>query len=184
MSFRFSANSFQQFPLRVRSWIFLYKPFPFFQKNYLFMKKLIDASIDWSKSFSLRPITLSAVLLFSIVLFSTKIYSQLAPVNPPAGGFRIDGGLKANTPSSNEGDWVFGSGGTGDSVVSYNGIPFNTTTTKFIRDAFNSASDQIFTGSSFSDNPNSWKWTTGSATNKCDINNAMFLATTSATNKW
>ncbi|HXR81700.1 MAG TPA: hypothetical protein VN763_12310, partial [Saprospiraceae bacterium] len=62
--------------------------------------------------------------------------------------------------------------------------PINPTTTKFVRDSYDNAADLIFTGSSFGDNPNDWKWTASKATAKCDINNAMFHSTTSATQKW
>jgi hypothetical protein len=155
------------------------------------MKKFINFSAVCLLHFFLRRKTLAAFLLIAILFVSTKTFSQLAPVNPPTGGFRIEGGLKANTPTLHEGDWVYGAGGTGDSVIRYNGIPFNSTTTKLIRDPYSSSSDMIFSGSSFSDNPNTptsgsggWKWTSGTATNKCDINNALFFSTTSANNKW
>ena len=52
--------------------------------------------------------SMSMLLLLSILLiFSTTSYAQVAPVNPPSGGFNINGGLKANT---SVGDWVKGTG--------------------------------------------------------------------------
>src|SRR5258708_5652496 len=117
---------------------------PLYKNNNPFMKKSANLFAKDHQNM-LRLLSLPVILLCSI-LFSTKSYAQLAPVSPPTGGFRIDGGLKANTPTAHEGDWVFGAGGTGDSVISYNGIPFNSTTTKFIRDSFNSNADMIFSG--------------------------------------
>ena len=139
-----------------------------------------------SQKFSLRPISLLAILLFSILFFSTKTFAQWpgnAPVNPPADSFRIDGTLKANTAV---GDWVQGTGTGGYVIQQVSGVwqPVNSSTTTFIRDDYNSTSDLIFSGSGFSDNPNNWKWTTGKATNKCDISTSMFHLTSSSNSKW
>ncbi|MET0946603.1 MAG: hypothetical protein ABWY22_14440, partial [Flavobacterium sp.] len=125
-----------------------------------------------------------------IFLVSSNSFAQnwppIAPVNPPSGGFNIDGRAKVN---SSYGDWTQGtlSSETGGYVLqpgSPNWSGINGSTTKFIRDEYNNTSDKIFSGSAFSDDPNVWKWTLGKATNKCDINTAIFHATTSSTSKW
>ena len=200
MFFQFTGDSFDLFLLPAKSRGFLGRTRSFLLSNKnLFsstkqkqqtMKKSTNHFADSHRN-HLRLLRLPVILSCIIVFFSTQAVAQLAPVNPPTGGFRIDGGLKANTLTLHEGDWVYGAGGTGDSVISYGGIPFNATTTKLIRDQYNSSSDLIFSGSSFSDNPNTpasgsggWKWTSGTASNKCDINNALFFSTTSANNKW
>jgi hypothetical protein len=115
---------------------------------------------------------MSMLLLLSILLiFSTTSYAQVAPVNPPSGGFNINGGLKANT---SVGDWVKGTG-TGGFVLNDDGSAPNTATTGLQRDAYNSGSDFIFTtGSKFNDIIPNLQWTQSSAPNKNDINNAMY----------
>jgi len=73
--------------------------------------------------------------------------AQVAPVNPPIGGFNIDGTLKANTVA---GDWIGGTG-TGGYVLQNNGGewgPIDPANTKFIRDDYNASLDLIFTGGS------------------------------------
>jgi hypothetical protein len=143
-------------------------------QNLLIMKKFI------------RPFTNFTLLFFFLVLISPASFAQVAPVSPPTGGFNIDGTVKVN---SAVGDWVQGTTGTGGYVLQSTGAPpvwgaINTTTTKFVRDPYDNAADLIFTGSSFGDNPNDWKWTTGKATAKCDIGTALIHSTTSATQKW
>jgi len=124
-------------------------------------------------------------LFFYLLLIASNSFSQVAPVNPPTGSFNIEGTLKANTAV---GDWVGGTGaggyviqGTGAPVV---WGPVNSSTTKLIKDDWDNSADLIFTGSSFGDNPNTWKWTTGKATGKCDINNTLFHSSTSSSQKW
>ena len=129
--------------------------------------------------------TCKIFLFFFLLLASLRSFTQVAPVNPPTGGFNIEGTLKANTAV---GDWVHGTG-AGGYVLESTGAPavwgpVNSSITKFIKDAYDNTSDLIFSGSSFGDNPNTWKWTTGKATSKCDINTALFHSTTSATQKW
>jgi len=128
------------------------------------------------------------LLFFFLFLVTRTSYAQapVAPVNPPSNGFYINGKLKAD--SADVGDWVDGVG-TGGFVLQASGAPpvwgpVNSTTTKFIKDPYDDASDMIFQGSSFGDNPNSWQWTTNKATSKCDINTALFHSTTSTTQKW
>ncbi|WP_033411878.1 hypothetical protein [Segetibacter koreensis] len=125
--------------------------------------------------------------LFVILFISSfQLFAQVAPVNPPIGGFHIDGGLRANTPTLGVGDWVVGTpavtgaGATGGSVFTDAGATQPGLNAKLIspRDPYNSSSDIIFTqGSKFDYNPNNWAWTTGAPPNKDDINNAMYLVT-------
>jgi len=128
-------------------------------------------------------------LLFFLVSTTTNSFSQnaqVAPVTIPNNGFYINGKLKAD--SVDVGDWVDGTG-TGEFVLRSTGTPpvwgaINSTTTKFVRDSYDNAADLIFSGSSFGDNPNDWKWTASKATAKCDIGTALFHSTTSSTQKW
>lgn len=89
-----------------------------------------------------------------ITILTFPSYSQLAPVNPPSGGFRIDGDLKAGTPSTNDGDWI--SGTSGGFVFNNDGTPVNGSNSRLIRDAYHTSGDDVFAGSSFSQNPNAW----------------------------
>ena len=116
-------------------------------------------------------------LLFAF--FTTKSFAQIAPVNPPTGGFHIDGNLRANIPTANVGDWLFGVGGTGGFVLNNNGTPVDAAHTGRRIDLFNSTSDSIFTqGSKFDDLITSLRWGTGKPPQKDDINNALFHVTT------
>jgi hypothetical protein len=124
--------------------------------------------------------------LFTVLIFSSNLFAQWpgnAPVNPPVDSFRIDGTLKANTAV---GDWVDGTGSGGYVLQSVSGVwgPVISSTTTFVRDTFDHTSDRIFTGSSFGDNPNSWSWTTGKPTSKCDISTAIFHVSSSPNSKW
>jgi hypothetical protein len=47
-----------------------------------------------------------ALFISFIFILTSPVFSQLANVTPPDGGFRIDGNLIAGTPNDNEGDWV------------------------------------------------------------------------------
>jgi hypothetical protein len=118
--------------------------------------------------------------------FSVNLYGQWpgnAPVNPPVDSFRIDGTLKVTTAL---GDWLAGPGSGGFVITQSAGTwgPVNPATTTFLRDSFNTTVDRIFTGSSFSDNPNTWKWATGKPTSKCDISTAMYHVSSSPSSKW
>jgi hypothetical protein len=57
-------------------------------------------------------------------------------------------------------------------------------TTKLVRDDYDNAADPDLTVVHSAIIQMNWKWTTSKATAKCDINNAMFHSTTSATQKW
>lgn len=133
--------------------------------------------------------TIFAALLF----FSSGVTAQVAPVNPPAGGFAIDGGLKANTPVSpapfaaNQGDWVAGTGGGGGFVLSNTGVAADNKTTGLKKDPYNSGADDIFTGGSkFNDVISALQWTSSSAPDKNDINNGLYHVTKdpSTNNQW
>ncbi len=149
------------------------------------MRKLVRPSY----SFKIKGVDLfhsfKICLVVFFVIVSSKSFGQIAPVNPPLGGFHIDGGLKANTPTINVGDWIFGPGGTGDSVLRYNGTPFVAANSGLKRDLFNSGSDSVFAqGSKFNDYISSLHWTASTAPNKNDINNAMYHVTTSGSDQW
>ena len=114
-----------------------------------------------------------------------------APVNPPAGGFGIDGNLLANVPTPvGIGDWVKlvgdpgGGGGVLDPVT---GDPLNPATTFHLRDLYNSSADVIFTstGDKFNDSPATWNLGAQSAPDKNDIENALIHFTSdSLGNTW
>ena len=97
----------------------------------------------------------------------------VAPVLVPVGGFAIDGDLLANTPTLGVGDWLPGAGGAGGSVLDAKGVPLNPGTTFHLIDPYNSNDDTFGGGLKWTDNPNTWRWTTGSASAKTDINNVL-----------
>jgi hypothetical protein len=126
------------------------------------------------------------LFLFSILAFQSITFSQIAPVNPPAGGFHIDGGLRANTPTPNIGDWYPGSGGTGGSVFNNSSVPISPATAQTSAlatpDAYN-GNDNIFTnGSKFNDYIGDLNWFINSAPDKNDINNALYHVSRDASN--
>jgi hypothetical protein len=105
----------------------------------------------------------------------SQSFAQVAHVNPPTGGFAIDGNLRANSPTANTGDWIFGTTGSGGFVLNNNGKAVDTSTTGRSTDLFNSNSDNIFTsGSKFNDYISALKWAASSATSKDDINNGLY----------
>jgi hypothetical protein len=102
-----------------------------------------------------------------------------APVNPPTGGFGIDGDLGANTPTAGIGDWLPGSAGSGGSVLTAAGVPVDAANTYHLIDLFSSGSDDNFAGGlKFDGNPNGWTWVSNPVNNKEDINNALIHFTT------
>ena len=146
-------------------------------------KKLFDAEF----SFSFKALATLAIVCF--LSFSSQIFGQVANVNPPLGGFAIDGGLRANTPISNQGDWYPGIGGTGGSVFSESGAPIAPGTSassgRSTGENYNN-NDNVFTnGSKFNDYVSDLKWFTNSAPDKNDINNAMYhVARASNNDQW
>jgi hypothetical protein len=109
-----------------------------------------------------------------LLLLSTFSFAQqVIPVYPPAGGFHIDGNLRANTPTANVGDWLTGPGGSGGFVMDDGGIVNDTTTTTHFVDPYLSV-DDIFFGGKYNQDPNIfWSWGIGSASNKIDLNNVL-----------
>ncbi|PKB18923.1 gliding motility-associated C-terminal domain-containing protein [Flavobacterium sp. 5] len=129
---------------------------------------------------------LATILILSYFSILTAV-SQTTPVIFPYNGFGIDGDLKANTPTSNIGDWIPGTGGAGEYVFQLNGTAVNTATTYKFTETYNSNGDNIFTGGGkFNDNPNTqWSWTNNKAGGKGDINNVLIhLGTDSSNNQW
>jgi len=105
----------------------------------------------------------------------------------PYNGFEIDGDLKANTPTTNVGDWIPGTGGSGQNVFNLDGTAINTATTYRFTDLYNSTGDNTFTGGGkFNDDPNTlWSWTNSKAGGKGDINNVLIhLASDIINNQW
>jgi gliding motility-associated-like protein len=122
-------------------------------------------------------------LFVSIMLVPSILSAQnTAPVNPPTGGFRIDGDLQANTPTTGIGDWIPGPAGSGGFVMNSAGAVINPLTTFHFLDAYN-GTDDIFTSGRRNENPNlDWTWGIGSASNKTNINNALLHFTTNGAN--
>jgi uncharacterized phosphosugar-binding protein len=134
----------------------------------------------WGENlFVVKPPRLLKVLglLLLMVSFLANSFSQPAQVNPPTGGFAIDGNLKANTAV---GDWLQGTG-TGGYVLNNNGTPVNSGTTGHAIDLYNSTSDDVFAnGSKFNDYISSLSWTNSGATGKDDINNGLYHVSSDA----
>ena len=115
-----------------------------------------------------------------------------APVNPPTGGFGIDGDLQANTNSAaallnSIGDWMPGPGGTGGNVLDSSGNPLpGSSLTYHLIDGANcpsgSACDNVFSGSNakFDADPSLWSWKMGNANGSSDINHALIHITKDA----
>ncbi len=98
----------------------------------------------------------------------------VAPTGDPGQGFDIDGDLAANAPTANTTDWVAGGAGTGAGLLSNTGAPVDPLKTFHIIDSYNSNADNIFSGGKkYTDNPNTWTWTTQKATAKDDLNNGL-----------
>ncbi|WP_170066871.1 T9SS type A sorting domain-containing protein [Flavobacterium granuli] len=128
--------------------------------------------------------------------FSSQMYGQFANVNPPFGGFAIDGGLRANTPTSpspfafNQGDWYPGAGGTGGSVFDESGVPIGPATAQTsgrvdTEEPFGSNDDIFTNGSKFNDYVSALRWFDNSAPDKNDIDNALYhVSRDSGNNQW
>jgi len=151
---------------------------------FTFYKKKIDALlVDRCYRVSFLFKNIATLFVAGLLLYSSQALAQLAPVNPPTGGFRIEGDLKSNTPTVGEGDWVPGPNGAGGFVLSAAGVPVNPNTTGLKRDLYSSGNDNIFTtGSKFNDSIGSLHWFLSSAPNKNDINNAMYHVTQNPAN--
>src|SRR5437762_1791633 len=143
---------------------------------YVFSEELIGATMQATATGQTSNLTASAT-------FTDDVPPEgVAPVNPPTGGFALDGDLLSNTPTSpspfgpNQGDWYAGTDGSGGNVLNSDatGTPVNSTTTFHLVDPFASATDDNFAGGDkVDDNPNTWNWTLNPVNDKQDINNAL-----------
>ena len=126
----------------------------------------------------LLPIVL---LLWGLSGHASPPPAGVAPLIVPSGGFSIDGDVMANAPVANVGDWLTSTNGTGGGVLNAAGVPLNPTTTFHFIDAYSTTSDLIFAGGlKWTDDPNLWRWVTGKASSKTDINNALLHVATDA----
>ena len=103
----------------------------------------------------------------------------IAPVDPPLGGFAIDGNLIANTPNANSGDWLLLNTfpGAGAAVLDSAGASLNPLATFHFIDPYN-GNDMVFAGGlKWSENPTNWVWTVNKASGKTDINNVLLHVT-------
>src|SRR5438874_3772874 len=147
---------------------------------YIFSEDLIGAEMQATATGQTSGLTASAT-------FTDAVPPKgLAPINPPTGGFAIDGDLLSNTPTSpspfaaNQGDWYHGAGGTGGNVLNNDatGPPVDPAITFHLVDAQNSATDDNFGGGDkVHDNPNTWNWTLNPVNDKQDMNNALIHVT-------
>jgi hypothetical protein len=135
------------------------------------------------------------VLIFICIalFFVINSNAQVAPVNPPTGGFAIDGGLRAGTPinstfNSTHGDWYPGAAVvSGGFVFNENGSAIDPLTSGRATpaDAFTSNDNVFTTGSKFNDYIGDLHWFTNSAPDKNDINNALYhISRDAANNQW
>src|SRR5436190_13994773 len=97
------------------------------------MKKLYSLDFKTSRRFLYT-------LFFAAVCLS-GFGQGTAPVNPPAGGFRIEGDLRANDPVAGIGDWIPGNAGSGGFVLNSGGTPLNLSTTYHIIDPYGGGDD-------------------------------------------
>src|SRR5207253_11454 len=114
------------------------------------------------------------LFLFGLLILSSQSFAQVgpgtAPVNPPTGGFGIDGDLRANLPApAGIGDWLPFSPGSGGSVLDASGVPLNNITTFHLIDRYVSPDNNFAGGLKFDDNPNHWTWVTNPVNDKEDI---------------
>jgi hypothetical protein len=138
-----------------------------------------------------RITSLLTFFFFTLIMISTGALGQVgtgtAPVDPPSGGFGIEGDLQANTPTLGIGDWLPGPTGAGGFVLPASGVPpIGSTTTFHLTDPYNSNTDNNFSGGNkFDGNPNpvgtdpGWTWVNNPVGDKVDINNALIHFTRS-----
>src|SRR2546422_7971097 len=87
---------------------------------------------------ALNFVVLGLAMLRALTAEATPPPAGIAPVVFPAGGVSIDGGLIANTPLSNVGDWLLSTNsGSGGAVLNSARAPLNPTTTLPFCDPFN-----------------------------------------------
>jgi hypothetical protein len=126
---------------------------------------------------------LAMIILTLLASLVNPVFSQLSPVSPPKGGFKIDGYLRANVTTQG-GDWIprlnsqTFTASEDSFVLSSSGVAKDAITTRLKTDLYNSSSDSIFAqGSKFNDHISALHWSTGTAPDKNDINNGVFHAT-------
>ena len=147
--------------------------------------RVFCASFLFRNIIAIKNYLILSVLSVILLFFSAKTFAQpgagIAAVNPPSGGFHIDGNLQANTPTSGIGDWLPGLAGAGGNVLNAAGIPINNGTTYHLIDLYNSGSDNNFAGGlKFDGNPNGWTWVSNPVGSKVDINNGLIHFTRDA----
>src|SRR5258708_2285249 len=117
------------------------------------------------------------VVMGNLAWQATPPPAGVAAVVIPVGGLGIDGNLMAGQPISGGGDWLQGTNATpGCSVLDAAGAPIKPATTFHIIDPYagGPGTDLVFVGGlKWTDDPNTWKWTTGKPSGKTDINNVL-----------
>ena len=146
--------------------------------------KMKNTFMNQSHKHSFPLIALCMMAVVSIAL-AVPPPMGVAPVNPPSGGFAIDGEMLANSPAANSGDWMANTNlapGSGSGVFTANGVALEPGRTFRFLDPFNNTStDRIFAGGAkWVDNPGTWGWTTSKPSSKTDINNALLHLSTDA----
>src|SRR5438093_8844844 len=133
-----------------------------------------------------RWFTALSICLVSLALLakpSAAVGPGTAPVDPPTGGFGIEGNLGANVPTAGVGDWVPGAAGAGGFVLTAGGVPVTPATTFHLIDLYDSPVDDGFNGGlKFDDDPNTWGWNAGPVPDKNDINNGLVFFTRDPSN--
>ena len=117
----------------------------------------------------------ASLVCLAVAADAASTLPGVAPVISVNGGFAIDGDLFANTPGTNRGDWMISTNfpGSGGSVLDAAGLPLNPIETFHFVDPYN-GNDSVFSGGTkWTDDPNTWKWTTSKASAKTDINNVL-----------
>jgi hypothetical protein len=160
------------------------------QNNKTIFMSPIPNCINGNKFFyKIYFVSITIIFLINIPTFS---FSQIAGVITPTGGFHIDGGLRAGTPSPTVGDWFQPVGGAVTPGYVFNIVAANTVTpidpgtTNIRTDLYNSSSDNIFAeGSKFNFYISALDWTTNTAPNKNDINNGLYhIGRDAQNNQW
>ena len=153
--------------------------------------KSITCTLKKMKTILLR-IKFVFLLVVMSSFFRTTVFAQIgtALVAPPTGGFRIQGDLIANTPSSGIGDWMWNPAilGSGRGVLNYpSGTVIDPTKTFHRIDLLGNSDLETFTGGSskYLNDPNVWLWSPGSVPAKNDINHALIhFSNDAAGNLW
>ena len=119
---------------------------------------------------SLCSIAVLAALVFTANAATPP--AGVAPVLVPQEGFTIGGELSASPAGA--GDWLARPGQPGSGVLADSGAPLNPSLTFHFTDPFDKDTDFTFVGGlKWTDDPRRWKWTSGKASPKTDINNVL-----------